>query len=72
MQPALFKGIHPTIRQVTQRDRQAQPLTPADLKLAEQVYRRSLRARCSHTPPCAEWTGCIRKLAREMKQKGYL
>lgn len=71
-QPALFAGVHPSIRQVVARDRAAKPLTAQDLKVAEQVYHRSLMGRCDHTPACGNWRTCVRRLAQDMRRKGFL
>jgi hypothetical protein len=65
-QPALFRGIYPTLRQVKART----PLSPALLEQAEQVYIRAYASRCPHAPPCGLRSTCIRQLAQEMREKG--
>ena len=67
-QPALFSGMFPSLRQVKARV----PLTPQQLEAAETVYVRAHASRCPHTPPCGLRSTCIRQLAQEMKEKGFV
>lgn len=67
-QPSLFRGVHPTIRQV----QASQPLTARQLELAEQVYIMAYASRCPHQPPCGSRGACIRQIARSQKEKGYV
>ena len=66
-QPALFKGLHPTIRQVKAQA----PLTKEQLELAELVYVRAWASRCLHVPPCGSRTVSLRQLALAQRKKGY-
>lgn len=73
-QPALFKGLHPTIRQVRQQDaqRKAQgPLTPKQLELAAQTHWRAWRGHCEHEPTCGSRDACIEKIARHQRRMGW-
>ncbi len=67
-QPLLLKGAYPSLRQVKARV----PLTPRQLHAAEQVYVRAHASRCPHAPPCGLRSTCIRQLAQEMKERGYV
>ncbi len=67
-QPAMFQGMFPSLRQVKARV----PLTPQQLDAAEQVYVRAHASRCPHAPSCGLRSTCIRQLAQEMKEKGFV
>jgi len=67
MQPALFKGVYPSIRQVKDR----MPLTAQQLAQAEEVYIRAFASRCPHEPACGLRSVCIREIAREQREKSY-
>ena len=67
-QPGLFKGLHPTIRQV----RAQAPLTARQREIAEDCYIRAFASRCPHQPPCGSREGCIRQIAEEQRGKGYV
>jgi len=66
-QPALFKGIFPSIRQVKDK----MPLTAQQLAQAEEVYIRAFASRCPHEPACGLRSVCIRLIAEEQKRRGY-
>jgi hypothetical protein len=67
-QRALFKGIYPTMRQTKAQT----PLTPRQRELAEEVYIRAYASRCPHQPPCGLRSTCIRQIAEEQREKGYV
>lgn len=67
MQPALFKGVYPSIRQVKDR----MPFSPQQLAQAEEVYVRAFASRCPHDPACGLRSRCIREIAREQREKSY-
>jgi len=66
-QPALFKGIYPSIRQVKDK----MPLTAQQLATAEETYIRAFASRCPHEPACGLRSVCIRLIAREQREKGF-
>lgn len=62
-QPALFKGLHPSIRQV----KASQPLTAQQLKEAEQI--RHAWGRCIHETDCGTYKACVRLIAEHRRAR---
>ena len=46
-------------------------LTPAQLQRAEAHYRK-VYSTCPHAPKCGTHRDCVRSLALEMRERGYL
>lgn len=72
-QPPLFPGIHPSIRQVTVRERQRHArgrLTPKELAEAQRMRAQVYRG-CPHEVPCSDgWERCVERIARYLREQG--
>ena len=73
-QPPLFPGIHPSIHQVTVRERERHAsgkLTPKELAAAQKMRSTVFRG-CPHEVPCSDgWERCVERIARHQRRMGH-
>jgi hypothetical protein len=67
-QPALFRGLYPSIRQV-KATMPEKPFTAQQLQQAAQM-RRTVYNGCPHEPRCAVYARCVEEIAWYLRQQG--